>query len=447
MWQTIQTFIETNPTLTAIYSGAIGGSLFYYCRNIFTKVFNALDRMVSFDLQSRVLMKDNYLQESLLRLIESSKCLYKKDYELNWENNVQSGFGTSWYIVEGKLLRMYKSLDQNTIPVISISLKVYFCWNKEKWLERIINKIKTPTNPNKIEIYSDYGWGTRTKRFLNTIYLKDNIGYNILYDLKMFLRAKDFYSNYSIPYKRNYLLYGKPGTGKTSLILALASELGRNIVLINLNKMSDIRDISRAIKEHVNDSIIVFEDIDAQTNLTNNRGGGYIEGKPATKRNDGDNVEYKYDFQLGDYTDSNNINLIREEVVAMDNGCNLSKLTLSQLLNLFDGLQTIEEMICIFTTNHIEKLDPAFLRKGRMDYIVEIPELDLEQALKMIHDKLSISLKDFSNETEEYYKDIQINPAELQEIWMSDLKEFNSREETLKLLKDLFENAKNTRTR
>lgn len=82
-----------------------------------------------------------------------------------------------------------------------------------------------------------------------------------------------------------------------------------------------------------------------------------------------------------------------------------------------------------------------------MDYVVEIPELNLEQALKMIHDKLSISLKDFSNETEEYYKDIQINPAELQEIWMSDLKEFNSREETLKLLKDLFENAKNTRTR
>lgn len=27
MWQTIQTFIETNPTLTAIYSGAIGGFL------------------------------------------------------------------------------------------------------------------------------------------------------------------------------------------------------------------------------------------------------------------------------------------------------------------------------------------------------------------------------------------------------------------------------------
>ena len=210
--------------------------------------------------------------------------------------------------------------------------------------------------------------------------------------------------------------------------------------------MSDIRDISRAIKEHVSDSIIVFEDIDAQTNLTNNRGGGYIEGKPATKRNSS-NVEYNYDFQLGDYADSNRLDLIREEVVAMDNGCNLSKLTLSQLLNLFDGLQTVEGMVCIFTTNHIEKLDPAFLRKGRMDYVVEIPELDLEQALKMIQDKLSISLKDFSNETEEYYKDIQINPAELQEIWMSDLKEFNSREETLKLLKDLFENAKNTRTR
>ena len=216
------------------------------------------------------------------------------------------------------------------------------------------------------------------------------------------------------------------------------------MVLINLNNVSDIRDITRAIAEHVNDSIIVFEDIDAQTNLTNNRGGGYIEGKPATKRNDGDNVEYNYDFQLGDYSNSD-MDLIKGEVVTMDS--TLSKLTLSQLLNLFDGLQTIEGMVCIFTTNHIEKLDPAFLRKGRMDYVVEIPELNLEQALKMIQDKLSISLKDFSNETEEYYKDIQINPAELQEIWMSDLKEFNSREETLKLLKDLFENAKNTRTR
>ena len=439
MWQTIQTFIETNPTLTAIYSGAIGGSLFYYLKGSFSKVFNFLDRLVSFDVQSRVLLRDGYLQEGLLRILEKSKCLYRKDFELSWDNDIQSGFGSSWYIIQGKLVRLTKSIDQGTIPVVTMSLKVYFCLNKEKWLKGLSNLIKEPENPNLIDIFSSNGYLKRSKRFLDTVYLRDNIGYNILNDIKTFINTKDFYSKYSIPYKRNYLLYGKPGTGKTSLILALASELGRNIILMNLNKMSDIRDIVRTIIDHQKDSIIVFEDIDAQTNLANSRVDYYSMKKPAPRRKC--ESEYAYDKEIGDSINGMPMLSGQEVVEAIEDNIE-GKLSLSQLLNLFDGLQTIEGTICIFTTNHINKLDPALLRKGRMDYIVEIKDLDLCQSLKMIKDKLGLELGDFCDEEKSLYENIEINPANLQEIWMSDLKGFCSREETLSKLKYLFNKAR-----
>ena len=37
-----------------------------------------------------------------------------------------------------------------------------------------------------------------------------------------------------------------------------------------------------------------------------------------------------------------------------------------------DGIANVENVIYIFTTNHIENLDPALTRPGRIDKIVEI---------------------------------------------------------------------------
>ena len=50
------------------------------------------------------------------------------------------------------------------------------------------------------------------------------------------------------------------------------------------------------------------------------------------------------------------------------------KVTLSGLLNFIDGIWFTcgSERLILFTTKYVEKLDPASIRKGRMDKHIEL---------------------------------------------------------------------------
>lgn len=57
--------------------------------------------------------------------------------------------------------------------------------------------------------------------------------------------------------------------------------------------------------------------------------------------------------------------------------------TFSGLLNALDGLAAGEERIAFLTTNHIDRLDAALIRPGRVDMMVRIGEATRYQAAKM----------------------------------------------------------------
>jgi mitochondrial chaperone BCS1 len=67
-----------------------------------------------------------------------------------------------------------------------------------------------------------------------------------------------------IPYRRGYLLYGPPGSGKSSFIQALAGELGYNICILNLGEraLTDDR-LNHLLSNAPERSILLLEDIDA----------------------------------------------------------------------------------------------------------------------------------------------------------------------------------------
>jgi len=65
---------------------------------------------------------------------------------------------------------------------------------------------------------------------------------DVLADAKRFKESAGWYGDRGIPYRRGYLIHGTPGSGKTSLITAMAGELRLNICILNLSNPSlDVR--------------------------------------------------------------------------------------------------------------------------------------------------------------------------------------------------------------
>lgn len=193
-------------------------------------------------------------------------------------------------------------------------------------------KIKTLKNKIKVFISDDSYWRLHTKiqkTSINNIFYKNKN--KIISDIETFIKSKDIYIKEGRGFKRNYLMYGPPGTGKSSLIKAIASEFNLNLYKINLSKGLDDTSLMTAISKIPMNGLLVFEDIDS---LFTNREA------------------------------SNN---------------NKTFITFSSLINILDGFITKENLITIMTTNHKDKLDPAFTREGRIDMSIEFKYCDKDQ--------------------------------------------------------------------
>lgn len=170
--------------------------------------------------------------------------------------------------------------------------------------------------------YQDY-ITKQPKRSLDTVMLPKKDLDNIINVLDQFDEQEDWYLKHQVPYQLGILLHGPPGTGKTSLIKAIASYADRDITYVN-----DVENLSNAA-QRVNDSIIVAEEIDTF---------GLERGR-----------ESEDDFFMG-----------------------FGKKALRDVLNAMDGIISNHGRILIMTTNHPEVLDEAMVRPGRIDLHIEI---------------------------------------------------------------------------
>lgn len=178
----------------------------------------------------------------------------------------------------------------------------------------------------------------RSKRLLGSVILDKGIAESVVEDVRDFMASGEWYHRRGIPYRRGYLLYGPPGSGKTSFIQALAGELDYNICILNISENTLTDDRLNHLMNHIpNRSILLLEDVDAAFN----------KREQSTEQG---------------YT---------------------SGVTFSGLLNALDGVASAEECITFMTTNHPERLDPALMRPGRVDYKVLIGNATEYQVKRM----------------------------------------------------------------
>jgi len=193
------------------------------------------------------------------------------------------------------------------------SIKVFY-WRKEYW-----NLLfKSPKRP------------------IETLYLKEGQKEDLLEKVEEFYseETRSEYLSFGIPYKCVIMLYGVPGSGKTSTINTIASHCDCDIYTIPVSKeLTDymlIDAIASLEEKEEKKRIIVIEDIDSIF----------------TDRKTGDDV----------------------------NG-----ITLQGLLNCFDGFSCAEGTLLFITANKPEILDDALLRSCRVDYRFELDYADKYQ--------------------------------------------------------------------
>ena len=210
------------------------------------------------------------------------------------------------------------------------------------------------------------------KRTLDTIYLPKKILPDVTRDVEKFIQNKELYRKLCIPYKRNYLFEGIPGTGKTSLIYAIASKFDKNIAIMNFNLDVDDATFMKAISRLPDDCILVLEDIDTL----------FVE------RKEGDS--------------------------------NKSMLSFSGLLNTLDGIAHKEELLTFLTTNYITKLDKALIRSGRIDKIIKFSYATKPQ-MQSMYNKFFPDKKGNWKEFKKLTKGLKTTISTLQSFFFSHL--------------------------
>jgi transitional endoplasmic reticulum ATPase len=164
------------------------------------------------------------------------------------------------------------------------------------------------------------------------------------------------YMNTSPP--KGVLLYGPPGTGKTMLAKAVANESEANFISIKgpevLSKWVGeseraIREVFRKARQSA-PTIIFFDELDSITPV---RGTG-LGGSQVTER------------------------------------------VISQILTELDGLEELKDVVVIGATNRLDIVDPALLRPGRFDRLLNVPVPDLEARKEIL--KINLEKKHLTDD-------------------------------------------------
>lgn len=180
-------------------------------------------------------------------------------------------------------------------------------------------------------------------RNMESLVYSYNEAEHIIEHLDRFIDSIHFYKSKQLLYKTGLLLYGEPGTGKSTLVKMLATKYDRNIVQINISNINsiDFAELTTMINNDIYEKyIVLLEDIDTL----------YLK-RDIQKDKEEEKEEDEY---MGH----------RKKKSVHE--------SLHDLMQFLDSNSSPNNVIFVATTNDIGALDAAMLRDGRFDLKIEI---------------------------------------------------------------------------
>jgi chaperone BCS1 len=351
--------LKNNEFAQGALIAAPATALTYAARNIPVKIWGSVKHFVSYDLTFRSDQEEyHYVNKLVTEEVIAPKWSRDFSYERIsfWDDaegkdkdvftGMAIGYGRHWGKFAGKPVIVSRSLEESDATatfkeILTVTFLGFGNRGVSEFCELVAKEVASQKENQRLRLrrnmsacWSSHGY--LHYRPLDSVFTNNGVKERLLAELRSFENEEESYKQKGMPYHKGFLLKGPPGTGKTSLIHALASEMKRDIMFLNLSGVDEESHLMELIgcRRDWDKSILVIEDIDAvKANLT--------------RESESDGI------------------------------------SLSTLLNVLDGFLTPHGLITFATTNHPERLDPALVRSGRFDVSEEIGALEWEEAERM----------------------------------------------------------------
>lgn len=197
------------------------------------------------------------------------------------------------------------------------------------------------------------------KRKLGTVYLPREQKLQLINTLNNFFASKKYYIDHGIAHNLKILLYGPGGTGKDSIVKAIATEWNRNIYYCTGGKNGKFMPNAITDSFAFVNPLILVSDIDKYPFLVNEANID-MSKQPLEGEIKDEQMQYKQLF--------------------------------GNMINALDGMLSGEDKIVVMTTNHPEIFSEVFLRNGRIDLSMKIDYIIPETFRKYVYDFYKVEL-------------------------------------------------------
>lgn len=231
---------------------------------------------------------------------------------------------------------------------LGASVTVGFFTRSKEVLDSFLKEMQPPQEKNTVEVF---GYSTRRTewsilnkrpaRTIDSVHVPKLVKDKLLKDIASFYVSRAWYENHGVVYKNTYMFFGEPGTGKSSLIFALASHFKKPIYLMATSGLTEESFLNQ-LTTIPRGAFVVLEDVDALSSLE-------------------DRSNQPPDAPL------------------------VKSISLSSVLNALDGIGSLDGNLIFLTTNYYAKLDKAMTRKGRIDHAIELYPLGDTEIKEYIH--------------------------------------------------------------
>ena len=299
--------------------------------------------------------QNNYSNHSRTFKLSIKDPWASSDFDYNDDDkkldSLSAGYGVHFFFYKWRLCWMtVNKLESSGSENQKEEITIYKLGRGNKILSDLVSEFapKPKIDENFVYEYREGEWVSSSKipyKNIDALALDDDKLDFINNTVYNFLNSREWFYERNIPFKMVNILSGKPGSGKTSIIKAIASLYDRNICVLRLNSVTDIT-LQTALTTLPKKSIVIIEDVDTY-GVTQDR---------TPSGDDGDDKKFSF-------------------------------LTMSGLLNALQGIVELDDVIMFMTTNHLEKIDKAVRRVGRIDHVIEVNEMS-ECAIKSYSERM-----------------------------------------------------------